>query len=330
MPRQPIRIHVAVAVALAAGLILPGVSAASPASLPDGANEYKYVTVALPREVNTGVADINGSGVYVGAGCDATCTNRVQFIATPQGKLTFYTIPFANFSPSAPYLPVGIDDRGDIAGQYTDTQGAMHGYLRGANGAAWIEINDPNAPEIGGGGTTPESISADGSVIVGAYFDASLVQHGFLERNGKFTTYDVPGASATAVNFYYDGEFGGDYVASDGAMYAFYVKDGRRHTVPAPGLPNPSSGQGADFVAVGSDGTLFGNEFSDNPFFGFAYADGRYTTIKDPQEVATSSLDGSEINNANLDGVLVGNYTAGTSTQPPYIHGFIATPQQHG
>lgn len=326
------RIQVNFAVALVTGLIIPSVGAASPQRLSPAAAPYRYVTVALPNEVNTGVADINSVGAYVGAGCDETCTNRVQFIATPQGRLTFFTIPFADFSPTAPYLPVGIDDGGDVDGQYTDSQGAMHGYLRSADGATWTKIDDPLAAETSGAGTVPQSISPHGSVIVGYYLDSANVQHGFLYRDGAFTTYDVPGASATAVNFYHEGEFGGYYISNNGASHAFYVRDGRLHTIQAPGLPNPASGEGAALVAVSQDGAFFGDEFSQQPIFGFAYANGRYTTIRDPHQLGTTGADGTEVANANLDGVAVGDYTytASTSTQPGYLHGFIAFPQPQG
>lgn len=326
------RIQVTVAVVLAISVIVPSASAASQQRRPPDAVQYKYVTVALPGEPNTAVADINDAGAYVGAACDATCTNRVEFIASPDGKRTFYTIPFPDFVPTAPYNPVGIDERGNVDGQYTDSQGATHGYLRSANGHTWTKIDDPLAAEISGAGTVPQSISSDGSVIMGYYFDNSSMQHGFLERNGKFTTYDVPGALGTSVDFYHDGEFGGGYTSSDGAFYAYYVKDGTLHTVPAPGQPNPTSGQGPILVAVSASGTLFGDEFSQDPIFGFAYADGTYTIVKDPDEAGTTSSDGTEVANANLDGVVVGNYTytAGTDTQPGYIHGYIAIPQQHG
>jgi uncharacterized membrane protein len=313
--------HISAAVALAAGLIVPATSAASIQSSPTDAQQYKYVTVALPHEANTGIADINSFGAYVGASCDATCMSRVQFIATPQGKLTYFTIPFADFVPKAPYLPVGLDDRGDVDGLYTDSEGAVHGYLRSANGATWTKIDDPLAGEASGAGTVPQSISTDGSVIVGYYITSANVQHGFLYRHGAFTTYDVPGASATAVNFYYNGEFGGSYMSTDGASHAFFIKDGELHMI-----------QGASLVAVSKDGSLFGDEFSQQPIVGFAYANGRYTTIRDPDQVGTTSADGTEVSNANLDGVVVGDYTytAGTSTQPGHLHGFIAIPQEQG
>lgn len=317
------RIYVAAAVALV-GLIAPGVTAASANPSSDGAAAYTYKTVAVPGEVNTAVADINDFGSYVGEGCNASCTKRRQFIASPQGKLTFLpAIPFANFSPSAGYLPVGINDRGDVDGQYTDPQGATHGYLLSADGA-WTKIDDPLAADINGGGTVPESISADGSVIPGTYYDSNLMQHGFLYHDGTFTTYDVPGASGTVINFYQNGEFGGDYISSNGAEWPFYVKDGRLHRLPALELPNPSSGDGAMLTAVSAGGTLFGFQVSQDPLFGFAYANGKSTTIEDPNEVGSTSLDGTETANANLEGVVVGLYTY---NQAGNFSGYIAIPE---
>jgi hypothetical protein len=321
------------------GLIVPGVAAASVDRGSDGAPAYQYVTVTVPAQrcgydtpcLNTGVADINSFGAYVGAGCDNTRMNCVQFIATPQGIMKYFTIP-ADFSATTPYLPVGIDDRGDVDGLYTDAQGATHGYLRSADGTTWTKIDDPSAAEASGAGTVPQSISADGSTIIGYYVDNAMVQHGFLYRHGAFTTYDAPNASATAVNFYYQGEFGGYYIDSNEASHAFYVRDGRLHKIQAPCLPSPAMGEGAALVAVSQVGTFFGDEFSQQPIFGFAYANGSYKTIKDPNEVGTTSIDGTEVSNANIGGVVVGDYTytAGTNAQPGYLQGFIAIPQQEG
>jgi hypothetical protein len=328
------RIYVTATVALI-GLIVPGVTAASAQRSQDSAPRYQYVTVALPGEVNTAVADINDSGAYVGEGCHAAFTKCRQFIASPQGKLTFYTIP-AGFGATAPYNPVGIDDRGDVDGVYTDSQGASRGYLRsvGADGTiTWTKIDDPLAADVSGGGTTPQSISADGSWIIGDYVDyvdGKLVQHGFKYHDGQFRTYDVPGASGTVINFYQNGEFGGAYTSSNGASYPFYVtNNGQLYT---PGPPNPTNDASAYFTAVSADGTLFGFEQSQSPMFGFAYANGKYTTITDPHEVATTSLDGTEAVNANLEGVVVGDYTytPGTGTQAGYLHGYIAIPRPEG
>ena len=110
------------------------------------------------------------------------------------------------------------------------------------------------------------------------------------------------------------------------------MKDGQFHTVQAPGLPNLPNGEGPTLTAVSADGTLFGYELSQDPIFGFAYANGKYTTIKDPDEVATTNLDGTEAVNANLEGVVVGDYTytPGTSSQPGYLHGYIAIPEREG
>ena len=51
-----------------------------------------------------------------------------------------------------------------------------------------------------------------------------------------------------------------------------------------------------------------------------------------PINLGTTGADGTEVANANLNGVAVGNYTytASTSTQPGYLHGFIAFPQHQG
>jgi probable HAF family extracellular repeat protein len=56
----------------------------------------------------------------------------------------------------------------------------------------FIKIDFPNASE-----TIASGINARGHVV-GRYDDFNGVVHGFLLRNGTFTTIDVPGASFTS------------------------------------------------------------------------------------------------------------------------------------
>jgi hypothetical protein len=275
------------------------------------------------------VNGISGSGGYAGEGCkDRNCTKVTLFAATPAGKITFYTLPFANYSPTGPFhtTATGTDNAGDVVGAYTGPHGALHGFERKASGAL-TQINDPQAAA---GGTAADGISPDGSVITGFYAGKTGAVHGFLLRHGAFTTYDVPGAAGTVVGFDNHGEFGGTYFAADGLSRGFYVIHGRLHTLSAPAEPGARH-PALTLSATDTGGTLFGYATSANlPGYGIAYAHGGYTTFRDPNQAGTGPQAGTVIYSANSHGAVAGayTYTNGTATQLPYAKGFIARPDR--
>ena len=287
---------------------------------------YHYQTITLPGYPSVYVNGISDSGGYAGEGCkDRNCIKVALFAASAAGKITFYTLP-SNYSPDGPFnaTATGMDNAGDVVGGYTDAKGGFHGFVRKASGAL-TQINDPRAAAYG---TAADGISPDGSVIVGFYLDKAGVMHGFLLRDGAFTTYDVPGAHGTVVGFDNHGEFGGTYVAADGLSRGFYVIHGRLHTLRPPakaGTRHPA----LILSGVDAEGTLYGYVDSANlPGYGIAYANGIYTTFQDPNEAGTGPQAGTVIYSANSDGVVAGayTYTNGTAKHFPYAHGFIARP----
>lgn len=320
------------AAAAAAAVLALSMGTAAPSSTAGQAlpAPYHYQTVALPGYPAVTVNGISDSGGYAGTACpDRNCTKVALFVTTAAGKTTFYKLPFANHFPAGSFNASagGMDNAGDVVGFYTDAKHSFHGYLRAASGVL-TELDDPLAADIRFGGTTPESISPDGSVVVGYYVDHAGVSHGFLLRAGRYTTYDVPGAKATIVSFDYAGEFGGYYEAADGVYRGFYVISGKVHTVSAP-VERGARQREVTLYGLDAVGTVFGEATSANlPAYGFGYANGRYTTFRDPNQAGTGAVAGTYIYNANSDGVVVGNYsyTNGTASQYPYTEGFIAWP----
>jgi hypothetical protein len=289
---------------------------------------YHYQTITLPGYPSVYINGISDSGGYAGEGCkDRNCTKVALFTATPGGKTTFYTLPFANYSPTGPFntTATGMDNAGAVVGAYTDAKGGLHGFVRSASGAL-TQINDPRAAA---GGTVADGVSPDGSVIVGFYVTKTGAPHGFLLRGGAFTTYDVPGAQGTVVAFDDHGELGGSYFAANGLSRGFYVIHGKLHTVRPPAQPGARH-PALTLSAVDAGGTLFGYATSANlPGYGLAYTHGSYTTFRDPHEGGTGPQAGTVIYSANSDGVVAGayTYTNGTATQFPYAKGFIARPE---
>jgi hypothetical protein len=310
----------------AAGLSQAGVASAQ-AGLSAG---YSYKTVSVKGEARSELNGVNIWGAYAGEGLNSTLTGIKLFVASPSGQMTFYQLPFTDLDTSAAFYEsaAGMDSAGDVVGDWTDTDGRTNGFERRADGRI-TEINDPSASDVANAGTAIEGISADGTVIVGGYYDSNLALHGFLLEGGNFTTYDVPGAAGTELTFYDHGTYGGYYVSSAGAMFGFYIQAGELHTVAAPGEANPAAGSGTELTGISANGTMFGDVFpAGQSIYGFSLADGTYTTIADPSEVGSTDMDGTAVNSASPTGVVVGGYTytAGTSTTGGLVTGYIAIP----
>jgi hypothetical protein len=67
---------------------------------------------------------------------------------------------------------------GEITGQYIDSNGVNHGFVRSPSGAI-TTFDAPGAGTGAGQGTLPETPNMFG-VITGQYIDANNVHYGFL------------------------------------------------------------------------------------------------------------------------------------------------------
>jgi hypothetical protein len=319
----------AVCLAAAAGSV--GLGQAAGASAQGGRTAgYTYKTITIHGSTRSELNGVNAAGAYAGEGLNSTFTGIRLFVASPSGRLTFYALPFTDLNTAATFYESagGMDNAGDVVGVWTDTDGRSNGFERLADGKI-TKIDDPSASDVSNAGTAVEGISADGSVIVGGYYDSNLALHGFLLDGGQYTTYDVPGAADTELTFDQHGTYGGEYVSATGGVFGFYVQGGQLHTVAAPGEASPAAGSGTELTGMSADGTMFGTVFpAGEPAYGFSLADGTYSMITDPSEVGTTGLDGTAVNSVNEAGVVAGgySYTAGTSTVPGLVTAFIATP----
>ncbi len=118
--------------------------------------------------------------------------------------------------------PISINNRGQIAGAYTDAQGAFRGFLQDKHGFTNVDV--PGALQ-----TQPYKINDHGQVV-GLFVDAKTgVQHGFLLDNSVFTTIDVPGAVLTAaLDIDNHGQIAGQYLDAAGIFHGFLRDTTRR------------------------------------------------------------------------------------------------------
>jgi YVTN family beta-propeller protein len=106
---------------------------------------------------------------------------------------------FLAFDPPGSTDTVGqaVNDRGEIAGRFTDNAGSVHGFLRHVDGS-FVTIDPPGSIF-----TVAFDIN-DAGTIVGIWQAASGAFHGFTRsRSGLYTVSDFPGAvdsEFTAIN----------------------------------------------------------------------------------------------------------------------------------
>lgn len=130
-----------------------GARGASNASLPEG------VVSSFRQEGTMTTFDDKDAGTGLGSACGSFCG----------------TTALAN------------NDSGDAVGTYSDSNLALHGFIRRSGGH--IEnFDEPNAGSGAGQGTIAYSIN-DRGWIAGAYADLNSIWHGFVKKDGTYTTY---------------------------------------------------------------------------------------------------------------------------------------------
>jgi N-acetylneuraminic acid mutarotase len=158
----------------------------------------------------TSVFAINASGALAGSYKDSNSVEH-GFVRSAGGTFAEFDAPDVGTCVASHGQNFGgtgvssIDAAGDVAGYYTDTDCAQHGYVRSANGT----IATFNAP---GSQTTPCATSGFGKMfcgtlslgidtagaIAGGYADPDAVLHGYVRSaGGEFTRLDAPGAATS-------------------------------------------------------------------------------------------------------------------------------------
>jgi probable HAF family extracellular repeat protein len=150
---------------------------------------------------NTGNG-INNAGTVTGSAFDANFNNGRGWVWDGRAYF-FFSVPGAT-GVGGTYSS-GINDRGQIVGDFEDSNGVRHGFLKEGTDLTIIDV--PGARD-----TVLLSINAQ-SDIVGFYGDRSKgVRHGLILRRGRVITVDYPGAAETWITYINDaGDLAGYY-----------------------------------------------------------------------------------------------------------------------
>jgi probable HAF family extracellular repeat protein len=217
----------------------------------------------LIRVPNSGVTAANGINKYnqiVGFYIDQQ--NGIRGYLLSDGKYT--TISYGSNLVEVD----GINDYGVMVGFYAaSTQGPLHGFILEKGKFKTIDYPGANI-------TIPEAINNKGEVV-GNWSNESGTQHLFKYMNGRFTGFNIAGASRTeGVGGVDDnGDMSGFY-GNNGGNYGFILRsDGKLLTIKDPHDPGNTglTGMNNKFQAVGS---WF--EDTTETSHGFAWSGGKF------------------------------------------------------
>src|SRR6266851_7406752 len=129
-------------------------------------------------------------------------------------------------------LPQKINSKGDIVGEFIDSNGVARGFVRFSNGSFSAPIVDPNDTV---GFTEGRGINNLGTVC-GDYASSDGNNHGFFLSGGTFTEYDIAGAPSTVVLGINDpGDFAGAFDDGSGILQGFISVGGTITSFSVPG-----------------------------------------------------------------------------------------------
>ncbi len=129
-------------------------------------------------------------------------------------------------------LPQKINQRGDVVGEFIDSNGVTRAFVRFSDGSFSDPIVDPNDTV---GFTEGRGINNSGTVD-GDYLDSADILHSFFLSGGTFTEYDVPGAVNTNLLSINDpGVFTGGFDDGSGIFQGFVGRGGTIRSFSVPG-----------------------------------------------------------------------------------------------
>src|SRR5438874_11509042 len=130
-------------------------------------------------------------------------------------------------------LPQKINERGDVVGEFIDSNGVTRGFVRFSDGSFSDPIVDPNDSV---GFTEGRGIN-NSRTVAGDYVISDGTLHSFFLSGGTFTEYDVPSTVHTNLPSINDpADFAGTFDPDgSGVFQAFVSIDGTLTSFSVPG-----------------------------------------------------------------------------------------------
>jgi uncharacterized membrane protein len=269
-----------------------------------------FYTLGLGMNVGATVPKIEIVGGY-GDASELGTESSVMY--AKQGKKTstesYKSVDFPKVPEQAAF---GVNDAGQMVGDYIDSAGGYHGWELAGGKFSTIDVPFTGATATGANGIN------DSGEIAGGWDGSGVTQHGFTLIGSSYTSFDYPGAVATwAWSLNNKGDIVGYYAGTDGILHGFVLSGGTYTSL------DPSGSVWTVPTGIDDAGDVVGgycttSECTDDldGVQGFLWSGGVYTTFTIPGATGTA------LSAINDNGVILGGYydVAG------FEHGFLAVP----
>jgi hypothetical protein len=269
-----------------------------------------FYTFGLAMNVGATVPKIEIVGGY---GDAPDLANESFVMYAKQGKKvsteSYKSVDFPKVPEQAAF---GVNDAGQIVGDYIDSAGGYHGWKLTGGKFSTIDVPFAGAAATGANGIN------DSGEIAGGWDGSGVTQHGFTLIGTSYTSFDYPGAVATwAWSLNNKGDIVGYYAVTDNVLHGFVLSGGTYTSLDPPGsvwtVPT-----GIDDAGDVVGGYCTTSECIDDldGVQGFLWSGGVFTTFTIPGATGTA------LSAINDNGVILGAYydVAG------FEHGFLAVP----
>jgi probable HAF family extracellular repeat protein len=196
--------------------------------------------------------------------------------------------------------PQDINDVGEVTGWFSDRAMGLHGFIKLHGNISSISVPKSDLTEATG-------INDAGDVVGDYRSTTDGVFHGFLFRNGLFTTF---GSDLGAHDINNTGQIVGCYAL---CSHGFLLSGAAFTSIDVPGAVSTQA------TGINDAGQIVGNYYDGTTLHGFIYDGTTFTTIDAPGAFLTSIF---RINNA---GTIVGYYAVETAPGVYEDRAFVAT-----
>lgn len=284
------------------GPVAPRDTAQTRAIIGNAQATYEFHAFDVPAEMGTGTSAFGNNNAGTIVGNYGTPDGNIHGFIFRSGKFIDVTVPGANSFDRGSLLD--INDAGLAVGSYLDEFDVSRTFIRAANGKITVlPLREPDAL------TTEGYAINNRGTIVGNFFDADGVRHGFIYRVGEFTTFDPPGSISTRLNGINNlDEIAGQYLDASRVVHGFILRGGEFEEITYPGAVSTRASSINDRGEI----TGFYNN-ADGVWHGYLYSDGQFTSMDFPGSFNTIA---SGINDR---GEFVGTYD-------DFTRGFVAVP----
>ncbi len=241
---------------------------------------------------------------------------------SPQPAFTTIDAPGAGTVASEGTFGVGISTQGDVIGNFIDSNGVVHGFIRDASGTI-TTVDAAGAATAQGSGTEVWGMNGSGEAT-GYYYDPSNTPHSFLvSANGTMTEFDPPNSTGSyAICINDSGVIAGGTGDANGIHGFTRTADGTFTSFDPTG--DAAQVTSVEPNSINASGVMAGVYLDTNSVYHafVGESSGNLTTFDAPN-AGTASGEGTQAIGINSSGTVAGWVTTGVANGLPVNHSFM-------